>query len=102
MATQMVRVDELTHSRLKQLAEKEGSSISALLERAIDSYEREQFFRELNDDYARIRLSPKAWEELQTEVAILDGALMDGLDTDEVWHIDGSVSYVGQGVDKSG
>jgi hypothetical protein len=40
------------------------------------------FLEGLNEDFARLRADPEAWEEELAERRLFDGALADGLDED--------------------
>jgi predicted transcriptional regulator len=80
MASTTVRVSEHTHELLRKLAEATGEPLQKVLERAVESYRREQFFAEFNAAYERLRADPVAWEEELAERAEWDAALADGLD----------------------
>jgi predicted transcriptional regulator len=80
MASTTVRVSEHTHELLRQLAEATGEPLQKVLERAVESYRREQFFAEFNAAYERLRADPVAWEEELAERAEWDATLADGLD----------------------
>lgn len=49
-----------------------------------DEY-RQRFLSELNRGYAVLREDAVAWQAEEAERLILEGTLMDGLDSDEVW-----------------
>jgi predicted transcriptional regulator len=80
MASTTVRVSEHTHELLRQLAAATGEPLQKVLERAVESYRREQFFAEFNAAYERLRADPVAWEEELAERAEWDATLADGLD----------------------
>jgi predicted transcriptional regulator len=80
MASTTVRVSEHTHELLRTLAAATGEPLQKVLERAVESYRREQFFAELNAAYERLRADPVAWEEELAERAEWDAVLADGLD----------------------
>jgi hypothetical protein len=69
-------VDEL----LRKLASATGEPLQKVLERAVESYRREQFFKELDAAYARLRADPVAWEEELAERALWEATLADGVD----------------------
>jgi predicted transcriptional regulator len=80
MASTTVRVSEHTHELLRELAATTGEPLQKVLERAVETYRREQFFAELNAAYARLQADPVAWEEELAERAEWDATLADGLD----------------------
>jgi predicted transcriptional regulator len=80
MASTTVRVSEETHELLRKLAAATGEPMQRVLERAVESYRREQFFAELDAAYARLQADPVAWEEELAERALLENTLADGLD----------------------
>ena len=80
MASTTVRVSAHTHELLRELAEATGEPLQKVLERAVETYRREQFFAELNAAYARLQADPVAWEEELAERAEWDATLADGLD----------------------
>jgi predicted transcriptional regulator len=80
VASTTVRVSEHTHELLHQLAAATGEPLQKVLERAVESYRREQFYAELDAAYARLQADPVAWEEELAERAEWDATLADGLD----------------------
>jgi phage terminase large subunit-like protein len=81
----MVRVSEQSHHRLRELAAQSGESMQTVLEKALEQYRRQQFWKELDVAYAALASDPEAMAEYQAELAIWDCTLMDGLDPNEVW-----------------
>jgi predicted transcriptional regulator len=79
MASTTVRVTEHTHAMLRELAAASGEPLQRVLERAVEHYRREQFYREFNAAYARLRADPVAWQEELAERALLEATLADGL-----------------------
>lgn len=53
--------------------------------REIEEYRRKRFIEDLNASYAELRNDPEAWKAVETERALWDGTLMDGLPEDEIW-----------------
>jgi predicted transcriptional regulator len=80
LASTTVRVTEETHELLRKLAAATGEPLQRVLERAVESYRREQFFAELDAAYQRLQADPVAWAEELAERAELEGTLADGLD----------------------
>ena len=80
MASTTVRISDRDHRRLHALAAAEGLPLQTILERAIDLYRRQRFFRELDEGYARIWADPAAAAEETAERALWDQTLADGLE----------------------
>jgi predicted transcriptional regulator len=79
MGTTTVRISEQTRATLRELAEKLGEPMHAVLERAVEAYRRERFFADVDAAYARLRADPDAWREELEERSELDGVLADDL-----------------------
>ena len=54
--------------------------MQAVLDVAIEYYQRKKFLNEVNAAYARLKADPKAWSEELEERRTSDGTLMDGLE----------------------
>ena len=74
-----VRITDLTHRALKELAHHEGRSMQALLEEAVEALRRRRFLEETNAAFASLRKSPPAWAALEVERKKWDATLLDGL-----------------------
>ncbi len=53
--------------------------MQAVLDEAVEHYQRDKFLDEVNAAYATLRNDPKAWKEEQAERALWDKTLADGL-----------------------
>jgi hypothetical protein len=80
MASTAVRVSAHTHELLRELAAATGESLQKVVERAVESYRREQFFAEFDAAFERLRADPAAWEDELAERALWECTLADGLD----------------------
>lgn len=80
--TSTVRLSARTYARLRGLAEASGRPMSSVVEEALDRYEVDRFFDDLDTAYRELRATPRAWHEEQTERALLEQTLQDGLDDD--------------------
>ena len=73
-----VRISDASHRALQELTASSGLSMTAILDRAIDQYRREQIFAQ----------AAAAWQtmedELMAEYADLEGSIADGLEN-EAW-----------------
>ena len=82
-ANKTIRVDARTHETLRRIASEEQRSMGSVSAEAVAHYEKERFWRQLEEDMARLRADPVAWQEYQDEIAIWDATLMDGLEDEE-------------------
>ena len=83
MSQNTVRVREETYRLLRQISRAEGTSMPAVLERAVDAYRRHLFLTDLNAAYAALRQDPEAASALGDELRAWDATLGDGLPADE-------------------
>lgn len=83
MGGMSVRISKEAHQELKSLAAERQESLRAILERAVEMYRRHLFFEGVNEDFARLRADPVAWEEELAERALWDNTLGDGLEEEE-------------------
>ncbi len=81
-----VRVDEQLHATLRAIALEEKRSIGQVIEDAIKRYRKERFWAEFQEDYARLRADPVAWNDYQDEIALWDTLSGDGLENEEPYY----------------
>ena len=86
-----LRISKETHEKLRELARLEGISMQGILEKALDEYQKNQFFNALEASFAALKSDPQAWAEEQEERRLSEQTLMDGLAPDEIWTEDGNV-----------
>jgi predicted transcriptional regulator len=79
-----VRLSDASHQLLKELTERTGDPMSAILDRAIEHFWREQLFEEAERQWAAIQSDPVARAELEAEYALWDRTVADGLEK-EPW-----------------
>lgn len=77
----VVRIDRAHHQTLRQLAERRGESMQAVVEKAIDELKRQQFFEELNAAFATLKADEGAWKQELEERALWESTLGDGIGT---------------------
>lgn len=82
-----VRITERTHQTLTELKRSTGRSMPALIEQAVERWEREHLLREANADWAEIIADPAASAEIEAERALWDATVADGLEAEE-WRDD--------------
>jgi len=69
-----------TKELLDALAQKLGMNPSDLLAKALQEYQREVFFRKLNESYAALRDQPEEWNKIIEERSAWDGTLQAGIE----------------------
>jgi predicted DNA-binding protein len=74
-----IRIAPRSKAVLRALAKREGKPMQAVLDEAIERYQRDKFLDDVNSAYANLRNDPKAWKEEQAERALWDKTLADGL-----------------------
>jgi predicted DNA-binding protein len=75
-----IRISALAKATLRELARQEGKPMQAVLDEAIEHYQRERLLDEANAAYARLKSDPKAWQEELAERKQWDVTLADGLE----------------------
>ena len=86
MATRIIHVDEKVHNALRKMSESESRPIGQIVGDLVDRYEKEQFWKGIQEDYARLRADPVAWKDYQDEVALFEGGSMDGLEDEPPYY----------------
>ncbi|HEV2066310.1 MAG TPA: ribbon-helix-helix domain-containing protein [Thermomicrobiales bacterium] len=81
MAT--VRVDKKLHDTLRELAKSEHRPIGEVIEDAIAKYEKDKFWKEMHEGFARLRADPVAWKEYQEDAAVWDAMSNDDFADEE-------------------
>lgn len=92
----MVRLSEKARKELRAWAEEDGKTIQATLEEAVKEYGRHRYFEAMDAAYRRLQNDPVAWAEELEERRSMEGTLMDGIDTDEIWREDGTVTLLSE------
>lgn len=80
MQTQTMTINENTHQLLLRLAELEKTSADVVLDRALETYQRELFWKQTNEAYAALKADPEAWAEENAERALWEQTLADGVE----------------------
>jgi hypothetical protein len=81
-----VRVDEHVAARLRTIAAEEHRSIGQIVADAVSQYQKEKFWAEVYESYARLRDDPEAWQMFQNEIAVFEGGSMDGLEDEPPYY----------------
>ena len=92
MSSATVRISEKGRKNLKELAKQEHKRMPEVLDELLEAERRRRFFEGVNAAYEALRQDPVAWEEELAERKLWDVTLMDGLEEEEIWLPDGSVS----------
>jgi len=72
-----IRVTDSTRERIASLARASGTSMSAVVEAAVDALERRRFFAEFNERYAELYAEGGARQEIEAERALESSSLRD-------------------------
>ena len=78
-----MRVTETTHWILRELAGQSGDSMTVIVERAVERYQREQLLTGANEAWAVLQADPAARADIEAEQALWEQTLGDGLEREE-------------------
>jgi hypothetical protein len=73
-----VRISGKSHKALAELAEKDGRSLQATLDEAIEVLRRRRILTETNQAFAALRADRRAWREETAEREAWSATLADG------------------------
>jgi hypothetical protein len=79
MPTTTVRISQETRERLKEFAKDDGVTITDAIDRMVERERRRRMWEAANASYAALRADPEAWAEWQSEIALWDSTIADGL-----------------------
>lgn len=77
-----IRISAKSKAVLLELAQRHGKPMQAVLDEAIERYQRDTFLDEANAAYARLRKDAPLWKSELAERELWDRALMDGLENE--------------------
>ncbi len=86
MASTTVRVDARTRELLREWAKEQRKPIGEIIADLVERQENERFWREMHEDFARLRADTDAWQDYQAELAVWDVTLMAGLEDEEPYY----------------
>jgi len=92
--TTPVRLSDSAYTMLRRIADEDHKTLQAVINEALQEYDKLRFYRRLNASYQALRDDPKAWAEELQERGQVASTLMDDIDTNEIWHRDGSVTIL--------
>ncbi len=78
--SKMMRITDITAKTLEKLVKMIGKSKTAILEKAVEEFMREQFLKKTNEEYAKIKANPQLWTIELQEREEWDATLADGLE----------------------
>ena len=78
-----MRVTETTHRILRELAGQSGESMTVIVERAVERYQREQLLTEANEAWSALQTDPAARADVEAEQALWEQTLGDGLEREK-------------------
>jgi hypothetical protein len=79
VASVTIRIPPTAHERAQRLAAAETTTLGAVIDTALERYERERMLAAYAADMERLRSDPEAWAEYQAEVELWDHTSFDGL-----------------------
>lgn len=82
----MVKLKPQTHAKLQAIAREEERPMAELVTFLVDRYERERFWKGVEEDLARLKANPVAWKDYQDEIALWDQLAGDGLQNEESYY----------------
>jgi len=89
-----VRLSDTAYTTLRRIADEDRKTLQVVIDEALQEYDKQRFYRRLNAGYQALRDDPKAWAEELQERGEMASTLMDDMDTDEIWHEDGSATIL--------
>ncbi len=78
--TNTIRIPSRTYARLRRVAVAAGKPMSTVIDEAIDAYEAEGFFRDLDSAFRELRRTPAAWTGEEADRKDFEATLLDGLE----------------------
>lgn len=80
METTTMRVTLKTKQLAEKMAHEANTSTREIVEKAIETYQKQQLLKSANAAYAALRGNSESWEDYQNEMAEWDITLADGLE----------------------
>ena len=97
-----VRISAQSHLRLRELAAQDGEPMQAVLDKALEQYQRQKFLADCDAAYAALQQDPEAWAGYQAELAAWEVTSMDGLEPEEKREPEGNRNERGSAADAGG
>lgn len=77
-----VRINESTHATLRSLAAEAGETMQAVLDKAVEEYQRRLFWDQVEAAAGDLRRDAAAWKEELAERRAWEATLSDGLEAE--------------------
>jgi predicted transcriptional regulator len=78
-----VRVSEATHALLREIADETRTSMSVVVEQALEEHRKRIFWARAKREFEQLRGDAAAWEAEREEAEVWGASIGDGLDDDE-------------------
>ena len=78
--TQTITISEATHQLLQELADLEKTSAEVVIDRALENYRRELFWKQTNEAFAALKADPEAWADEIAERELWERTIADGVE----------------------
>jgi predicted transcriptional regulator len=78
-----VRVSDAAHALLREIAEQSQTSMSAVIEQALEEHRRRLFWAQARREFEQLRSDADTWQAEQEEATIWEASIGDGLDSDD-------------------
>ena len=78
-----VRVSDAAHALLKEIAEQSQTSMSAVIELALEEHRKRLFWAQARCEFEQLRSDANSWQAEQEEAEVWDASIGDGLDSDD-------------------
>lgn len=77
---QTITISEAAQQLLQELADLEKTSAEVVLDRALENYRRELFWKQTNEAYGALKADPEAWAEELAERELWEQTIADGVE----------------------
>jgi hypothetical protein len=78
-----IRVSRSTHELLRDLAAKSNTTITAVVDEAVQDLQRKKFWADFNAACEALKADPAAWADLRHEDAAWEKTIADGLEEEQ-------------------
>jgi hypothetical protein len=72
--------------QIARYLERRRTPVGKIVTDLVKRYEKEKFWKEMQEDYSRLRANPVAWKEYQDEAALWDTLSGDGLESEAPYY----------------
>jgi hypothetical protein len=75
-----IRVCKSTHDTPRDLAARSKTSIGAIVDQAVEEFQRKRFWQEYTEGYAKLASQPEAWRGFHEEAGVWETTLADSIE----------------------